>query len=233
MRIIHTPRPFKRKLLLALAACAVLAGATTAVVMAAQPSSRSSSAAHPHRGGLLASAAGYLGVTPVQLRSELRSGRSLAEIHLSEIANATTGKSAAGLIAAVEAAQHAKLAALAASVPARVTAEVNAPRHRNRRLAAAAGYLGISAAQVRSELRSGHTLAQLAAASPGRSQAGLVEALVAARKTALAAEVAAGTITQAQANAITGKLARRVTAQVTRVHHTHPASHKHAGASGT
>jgi hypothetical protein len=228
MRIIHTPRPFKRKLLLALAACAVLAGATTAVVMAAQPSSRSSSAAHPHRGGLLASAAGYLGVTPVQLRSELRSGRSLAEI-----ANATTGKSAAGLIAAVEAAQHAKLAALAASVPARVTAEVNAPRHRNRRLAAAAGYLGISAAQVRSELRSGHTLAQLAAASPGRSQAGLVEALVAARKTALAAEVAAGTITQAQANAITGKLARRVTAQVTRVHHTHPASHKHAGASGT
>jgi hypothetical protein len=228
MRIIHTPRPFKRKLLLALAACAVLAGATTAVVMAAQPSSRSSSAAHPHRGGLLASAAGYLGVTPVQLRSELRSGRSLAEI-----ANATTGKSAAGLIAAVEAAQHAKLAALAASVPARVTAEVNAPRHRNRRLAAAAGYLGISAAQVRSELRSGHTLAQLAAASPGRSQAGLVEALVAARKTALAAEVAAGTITQAQANAIAGKLARRVTAQVTRVHHTHPASHKHAGASGT
>jgi len=228
MRIIHTPRPFKRKLLLALAACAVLAGATTAVVMAAQPSSRSSSAAHPHRGGLLASAAGYLGVTPAQLRSELRSGRSLAEI-----ANATTGKSAAGLIAAVEAAQHAKLAALAASVPARVTAEVNAPRHRNRRLTAAAGYLGISAAQVRSELRSGHTLAQLAAASPGRSQAGLVEALVAARKTALAAEVAAGTITQAQANAIAGKLARRVTAQVTRVHHTHPASHKHAGASGT
>jgi hypothetical protein len=228
MRIIHTPRPFKRKLLLALAACAVLAGATTAVVMAAQPSSRSSSAAHPHRGGLLASAAGYLGVTPAQLRSELRSGRSLAEI-----ANATTGKSAAGLIAAVEAAQHAKLAALAASVPARVTAEVNAPRHRNRRLAAAAGYLGISAAQVRSELRSGHTLAQLAAASPGRSQAGLVEALVAARKTALAAEVTAGAITQAQANAITGKLARRVSAQVTRVHHTHPASHKHAGASGT
>jgi hypothetical protein len=230
MRIIHTPRPFKRKLLLALAACAVLAGATTAVVMAAQPSSRArSAAAHAHRGGgLLASAAGYLGVTPAQLRSELRSGRSLAEI-----ANATTGKSAAGLIAAVEAAQHAKLAALAASVPARVTAEVNAPRHRNRRLAAAAGYLGIGAAQVRSELRSGHTLAQLAAASPGRSQAGLVEALVAARKTALAAEVTAGAITQAQANAITGKLARRVSAQVTRVHHTHPASHKHAGASGT
>ncbi len=163
-------------------------------------------------------------MTPAQLRSELRSGRSLAEI-----ANATTGKSAAGLIAAVEAAQHAKLAALAASVPARVTAEVNAPRHRNRRLAAA-GYLGIGAAQVRSELRSGHTLAQLAAASPGRSQAGLVEALVAARKTALAAEVTAGAITQAQANAIAGRLARRVSAQVTRVHHTH-AHTSRAGAS--
>ncbi len=232
--MIHTRRPFKRKLLLALAACAVLAGGTTAVVMAAQPSARSSSAGRAHRGGLLASAAGYLGVSPAQLRSELASGKSLAQI-----ADATPGKSAAGLIAALETAQHAKLAALAAGVPARVTAEVDATRHRHSSLTAAATYLGISAAQLRSELRSGHTLAQLAAASPGRSQAGLVQALVAARKAALATEVSAGAITEAHANAIAGRLPRRVSAQVTRVHHTRAGSHAHAGgrahprASGT
>ncbi len=222
-RTIHIPHPFKRKLLLALAACAVLAGATTAVVMAAQPSSHARSASHARRGGLLVTAAAYLGVSPGQLRDELDSGRSLAAI-----ADATPGKSAAGLIAAVEAAQHAKLAALAAGVPGRVTAEVDAPRDRNRRLAAAAVYLGMSAAQVRGELRSGRTLAQLAAASPGKSQAGLIEALVTAGRAALAAEVSAGTVTQAQATATAAKLTDRVSAQVTRVHHWHHVSHTHA-----
>ena len=63
------------------AVLAVLAGATTAIVMAAQPSH------HGHR-STLATAAGYLGVSQQQLRSELSSGKSLAQI-----ANSTSGKS--------------------------------------------------------------------------------------------------------------------------------------------
>ena len=74
--------------------------------MAAQP------AAHHRRGGTLATAAGYLGLSPAQLRSELRSGKSLAEI-----ANATRGKSKAGLIGALEAAPKERLAAAAANLP--------------------------------------------------------------------------------------------------------------------
>ena len=97
-------RRLKHRLLIGVAVVAVLAGITTAVVMAAQP------AAHHRRGGTLATAAGYLGLSPVQLRSELQSGKSLAHI-----ADATSGKCKAGLIAALKAASKQRLAATAAS----------------------------------------------------------------------------------------------------------------------
>ena len=100
-------RRLRRKLFLGIAAAAVLAGATAAVVMAAQPSAP----AHAHHGkrqrrGKLATAAAYLGLSEAQLRSELQAGKSLAEI-----ANATPGKSEAGLIRTLEAADRQKLAA--------------------------------------------------------------------------------------------------------------------------
>jgi hypothetical protein len=211
-------RALKQKLMIGVAVVAVLAGVTAAVVMAAQP------AAHHRAGGALATAAGYLGVSPTQLRSELQSGRSLAQI-----ADATAGKSEAGLVAALEAAGRERLSAATAKLPSLIAAEVDRaggptgasasgrPRRGHRRaLATAAGYLGVSAAQLRSELRSGKTLAQIAGATSGKSDAGLVQALVAARKAALAARVSAGKITQAQANAMLPKLAARVSAQVNR-----------------
>ena len=46
------------------------------------------------------------------------------------------------------------------------------PRAESRELAAAAGYLGVSAAQLAGELRSGKTLAEVADASAGKSAAG-------------------------------------------------------------
>jgi hypothetical protein len=213
-------RRLKRKLMIGIAVVAVLAGATAAVVMAAQP------AARHRRGGALATAAGYLGVTPTQLRGELRSGKSLAEI-----ADSTGGRSEAGLIAALEAAGKERLSAAAAKLPSLITAEVDRNggpanaraggrqrRGHGRALTAAASYLGVSAAQLRGELRSGRTLAQIADSTSGRSEAGLVQALVAAMKTALASRVSSGRITQAQANAILPKVAARAGAQVDRVH---------------
>jgi len=202
----------RKKLLLALTVVAVLAGATTAVVVAAQPGSPSHK-----RAGTLASAASYLGVSETRLRSEVRSGRSLAQI-----ADATPGRSAAGLVAAVEAADRARLASAAATLPARVRAEVDrVPGGEHTLLAAAASYLGVSRAQLRRELRSGKTLAQVAAASAGKSASGLVAALVAARKGNIEAEVKAGVITQARANVLLAKLNRRVNAQVQRARRTH------------
>jgi hypothetical protein len=219
-------RTLKRRLMIGVAVVAVLAGATTAVVMAAQPAS------HHRTRGALATAAAYLGSSPAQLRSELRSGKSLAQI-----ANATSGRSQAGLIAALEAAFKEKLAADAANLPSRITAEVDRVglptprpgrasgrglargRHpaRGHALSAAASYLGVSKAQLRGDLRSGHTLAHVANATAGKSQEGLVQALVAARKAALAAEVKAGTITSAHADAALPKLVKRETAAVNRV----------------
>jgi hypothetical protein len=51
-----------------------------------------------------------------------------------------------------------------------------------RDLAAASAYLGVSEEQLASELRSGISLAQVANSTPGRSSAGLVAALVTAKR---------------------------------------------------
>jgi hypothetical protein len=161
----------------------------------------------------LDTAASYLGVSSAQLEAELRSGKTLAQI-----ADARSGKSAAGLIEALVAAKHARLVAAAAKLPRRVAAEVNraggglnalTPMNGPVRLhllfagprragSVAAAYLGVPAAQLEAELRSGKTLAQVAEASAGKSTAGLIDALVAARRERLTAALSAKRITPAQ-----------------------------------
>jgi hypothetical protein len=203
-------RSLKQKLLLGVAVLAVAAGGTMAAVTAARQSPRHA----PH--GPLASAAGYLGLSTTQLQSELQSGRSLAQI-----ADATSGKSAAGLIDALVATDRARLSTAIASLPRRVQAQVNRPggpkARATRRPGPAALYLGITPAALQSQLRAGRSLAQIADATPGRSAAGLIDALVAARKVALAARVAAGRITPAQEQARLAKLQTSVSAAVNRV----------------
>jgi hypothetical protein len=81
-------------------------------------------------------------------------------------------------------------------------------------LAAAATYLGIPQADLLTSLQSGKTLAQVAGATSGKTVAGLIDALVAAEKTELAAAVTAGEITQAQADQKTATLTAHVTAEV-------------------
>jgi hypothetical protein len=63
-------------------------------------------------------------------------------------------------------------------------------------LLVAARYLGVSAPTVRRELAAGHTLAQIAAATPGRSAAGLVDVLVAARVAAIRSAAAEGRLSK-------------------------------------
>jgi hypothetical protein len=92
---------------------------------------------HHGVGDELQTAADYLGVTPNQLLTDLRAGKTLAAI-----AGATQGKSAAGLIGALVAHEKAELAeyvaagrltqaradAIAATLTDRVTALVNGTR---------------------------------------------------------------------------------------------------------
>ena len=185
-----------------------------------------------HRDGRdLDSAAAYLGISTAQLAGKLSAGQSLAGI-----AAATPGRSAAGLIEALVTAKRAALAAIAAKLPERVRAEVERPggprgaaaltrargaRHHarvppaHRMIAtpgfrAAAGYLGVSAARLQSELESGRTLAAIAGATSGKSKSGLIDAIVAAKQEVLAAARAAGSITADAEKAITANLRKRV-----------------------
>jgi hypothetical protein len=110
---------------MSVAVAAVVAGVTAAAVMAAQPAfhphaRHHHNGAHHRQGGLLAAAASYLGSSRVQLRTELSSGKSLAQI-----ADATSGKSSQGLIQSLEAAAKRKLAS-------RIAARVNRVEHAHR-----------------------------------------------------------------------------------------------------
>ncbi len=168
---------------------------------------------------MLASAADYLGIPASQLRVELRSGKTLAQV-----AGATPGKSESGLIEALVSARRAKLAKASAKAPERVRVEVNKPlagpllgRARGGH-GAARLYLGLSAVQLRNQLLAGKTLAQIADATPGKSEAGLIEAIVTARSKRLAAALRAGTLTSARESSELSRISARVTALVHRTH---------------
>jgi hypothetical protein len=74
----------------------------------------------------------------------------------------------------------------------------------------AASYLGLTEAQLRAELETGKTLAQITA-DHGKSADGLVDALVAAAKKKLDDAVAAGHMTKAQADELLSGLKERIT----------------------
>jgi hypothetical protein len=216
------------------ATVAALLGGGSAAVMAAteghhRSRHRGAAAARGHPGA--SAAAGYLGLRPRELRRRLRSGQSLAQV-----ANGAGGRSAAGLIDAIVAARAARLRAEVAAgrlSPAiarrreshlrqRVTERVEgrsrglpAGAHQ-RGLSVAAAYLGISRAKLRSDLRQGRTLAQLASATPGKSAAGLIAALLAAHKAKLDASVTAGRMSATREHQLLRHLGERVAVEVAR-----------------
>jgi transposase-like protein len=85
--------------------------------------------------------------------------------------------------------------------------------HHGPKLDAAATYLGLTEAQIRTELESGKTLAQIAT-THGKTVDGLVQALYDAQKKELDAGVSAGRLTQAQEDSILANLKQRITGLV-------------------
>jgi len=164
----------------------------------------------------LTAAADYLGIPTEQLEHELNSSGSLALLAQAH------NKSTQGLIDAIVAARRARMAKVSARLPNRVGAEVNGPARLPRAAAggklrlAAGAYLGITSLQLRDQLRSGRTLAQIAAATPGKSSTGLLDALVSARKERLAHGVAAGKVTQERAARSEQRLEKRMSALLQR-----------------
>jgi ribosomal protein S20 len=76
-------------------------------------------------------------------------------------------------------------------------------------MTAAASYLGLSAAQLQTDIQNGQTLAQIAKAN-GKSVDGLVAAMSAQVKKTLDTAVAQGVLTQAQATQIASRLQSRM-----------------------
>jgi hypothetical protein len=231
-------RSRRQKTLVAAVVTVVIAGATVAVIAATGGGSSSKGtagsngqAAQPALNGDLKVAVAYLGLPAAKLVEALRSGRTLAQV-----ADSTPGRSATGLIdrivatrtaalaTAVEAGgltaaqERAALASLHSRVATRVRRTGGYPgavgRLPVRTQAAAAAYLGVRPARLRSELRAGRTLAQVAKATPGKSTSGLIAAIVADTKARLAASVAAGGLTPARETLLLANLQQRVAAEV-------------------
>ena len=169
-----------------------------------------------------AAIASYLGLTPAQLREQLRSGKTLAQIAVAQ------GKTVAGLEDAIykdvqahldQAVANGRLTgaqeqAMLAQLKAHLDDIVNhsGPRAGVRAShfgAAVASYLGLTRAELRTQLRSGKSLAQIATAQ-GKTVAGLKAVILAEAKARLDRAVTAGTLTAAQEQTLLAKLAAHI-----------------------
>lgn len=218
-----------RRITSVLLALALLVGVGAAVAVAKAPGKAKPRAAKIQQRGLLPVAAAYLGLTPVALRGELRSGKSLAQVATAKSKSVDGLESALlnALRSKVEAAKAAgkldvtradRLLQRAPQLVERIvnsTPRAHAPRARHARgglLKAAASYLGLTHAQLATELRSGKSLAQVATAK-SKSVDGLKQALLAALKQKVDAAVAAGRLPAARAQ----RLLERAPAHIERL----------------
>jgi AraC-like DNA-binding protein len=188
----------------------------------------------PGPGHFLSTAADYLGLTQAQLRTQLNSGKTLAQIATDR------NKSVDGLVDKLVAAKkerieeavkdgeltRAQANEIEADLRKAVTDFVNNGRldFRGGRLgpvpfgsfghehvlSTAADYLGLTQAQLRTQLNGGKTLAQIAK-DRNKSVEGLVDKLVAAKKARIEAAVKDGRLTRAEANRIEADLKEQVT----------------------
>ncbi len=168
-----------------------------------------------------AAIASYLGLTPAQLREQLGSGKTLAQIAVAQ------GKTVAGLEDAIYTDVQAHLDRAVASgkmttvqeqvlltqLKAHLDDIVNHAfpaagpgKHARPAFAAAvASYLGLTPAQLRVQLRAGKSLAQIAKAQ-GKSVDGLKTAILAGVKARLDKAVSAGQLTAAQEKTLLDRL---------------------------
>jgi len=207
-------------------ALAILVGGGGALAATAFPSAGK----HGSRQAIVALVAGYLGLSAQQLRADLAGGQTLAQIASAK------GRSVSGLEQTIESAVKARLdqgvkagrisgqreEMILSRLQSRLDVLVNQShpgallRHRFWRrglLRASAAYLGLTAEQLKTELRSGKTLAQIATAQ-GKAVAGLKQAIQTAVKARLDKAVAAGRISAQAEQRILAKLNNRLDALV-------------------
>jgi hypothetical protein len=179
-------------------------GNTLAAVMSGQSTNTQNNAGGAHT-DYLSAAATYIGITEDQLRTELGTDKSLADVAVAH------GKTRDGLIQALVTADQTSIATF---VDQKGVGAQKGPGERGvigDQLSVAATYLGTTTDDLRTKMQAGQTLAQIAAATSGKSRDGLVAALTADAKAKIAAAQTAGTITADQATQLTNDLATRIT----------------------
>jgi hypothetical protein len=214
-----------------------LAAATAAVTLvagggAAYAKSSDSASKSGNPGAILSAVSSYLGVTEQHLAAGLRSGETLAQIATAQ------GKSVSGLEQAIEAAVKRRLGRAVAAgkitsqreqlilsrLPARLNKLINnsypgalirLALFRKGVIRTSAAYLGLTPQALRSQLRAGKTLAQVATAQ-GKTVRGLEQAIEIMVKTRLANAVATGRITKQREQMIIARLPSRLDMLVNR-----------------
>lgn len=196
-------------------AAAALAPATADAVIAQLPGGVAIFASNGPFGShnVLATAATYIGITEADLRTELQTGKTLAEVAVAH------GKTRDGLIAALSAEATGKITT-AVDQPG---TNLSGPGGRGgpggpramitNDIAAAAAYIGTTEVDLRTKQQAGQTLAQIATAA-GKTRDGLIAAMVADGNAKIDAALAAGTITAAQATEKKASVTAHVTAEV-------------------
>jgi hypothetical protein len=153
----------------------------------------------------MSAAATYIGITADELRTELGTDKSLADVAVAH------GKTRDGLIQALVTASQTSITTL---VDQKGIGAQRGPGDRgviSDQLSVAATYLGTTTDDLRTKMQAGQTLAQIAAATSGKSRDGLVAALTADAQAKIAAAQTAGTITADQATQLTNGLADKIT----------------------
>ena len=169
-----------------------------------------------NKGSYFTAAATYIGISEAQLRTELGTDKSLADVAVAH------GKTRDGLIAALTAAQQQDIATLVdqKGIGARPNPAIGPGPGFGRgpgehivfedSLGAAATYLGTTTADLQTKIRAGQTLAQIANATAGKSRDGLFNALVADATAKIDAARKAGTITADVAAQLKANLSTRL-----------------------
>jgi hypothetical protein len=190
----------KRKILVAGAAALAVAGGGAAIAASKSGSPQEESKA------VVDDAAKQLGITPAKLSSALKQALE-NRVDAAVAAGRLTKEQGDALKKRIESEEFPMLGGLGMGFGHRG----GGPGiHRFGHLDAAATYLGMTEAELGTQLAGGKTLADVAKAK-GKSVEGLVSALVADEKQELDAAVAAGRITRAQADEMLANAKQRFT----------------------
>lgn len=183
-----------------------------------------------HRGEGLAAAAKALGMTEADLKTELAAGKSIADVAAERNVDVQT------VIDALVADAKSRLAQIEAALPDRITQLVNrkgwgdhAPRPiLKEALDKAAAVIGISTDQLRTELKAGKSVAEVAGEHNVDVQK-VIDALVADASAKIDQAVADGKLDSTQAADMKSHLVERITA---RVNGQGPGPRRHGGFDG-